>query len=87
MENTEYGYARSTQTRPLLVKWITEKKIDKGKEESPEKMLRSLQGVFCKGRYHPQALEELRKLSKEKAIKQEKEKQKNKEKNWEVVKK
>jgi len=46
MENTENSYARNVQRRPLLVKRITKEKTDKGKEETPKRMIRSLQSIF-----------------------------------------
>jgi hypothetical protein len=51
MENTEHCCDRSFMRRALIRNWGIEKRIDKGEKEAPEKMLRSLQGIFCKGRY------------------------------------
>jgi hypothetical protein len=52
MENTKHCYKREIPRRPLLVKWVIRKEIDKGKKHSDEEeMVRALQGAFCKGRY------------------------------------
>jgi hypothetical protein len=39
--------------QPLLMKWVEyiPQKIEMGKRQSPEETVKSLQGVFCKGRY------------------------------------
>jgi hypothetical protein len=51
MANTEQCCVQPSKRRALLRNWNVEKRIEKGYKEPPEKMLRSLQGVFCTGRY------------------------------------
>jgi hypothetical protein len=51
MVNIDNAGKQSLQ--PLFVKWAEyiPPKIETGKRQSPEETVKSLQGVFCKGRY------------------------------------